>query len=120
VFERLSLPGFHRIARLDLLTLLGRLGVYEMRAGSGHFGVGNDDSELAAKRVFGIGERSVLEARAAELVSAAAVPLDALDLALFNFGRPDSRATLGSRAVPDDDSRDRIRGALGVGTTADV
>jgi hypothetical protein len=120
VFERLSLPGFHRIARLDLLTLLGRLGVYEMRAGNLHFGVGNDESELAAKRVFGIGERTVLESRAAELADAAQVPLESLDLALFNFGKPDTRATLGSAATPDDATRDRIRGALGVGATADV
>jgi hypothetical protein len=120
VFERLSLPGFGRIPRLDLLTLLGRLGVYELRASSLHFGIGNDDSELAAKRVFGIGERSVLEARASELADAAGVPLESLDLALFNFGRPDSRATLGSSAVADEATRDRIRAALGVSATADV
>lgn len=120
VFERLAIAGFGRIPRLDLLTLLGRLGVFDMRAGSLHFGLGNDDSELAAKRVFGIGDRALLESRAAELAEATAVPLEALDLALFNFGRPDGRASLGSSAVPDAELRDGIRGALGVGATADV
>ena len=33
-FERLALPGLHRDARFDLLVTLGRLGVYDMRAGS--------------------------------------------------------------------------------------
>jgi hypothetical protein len=62
----------------------------------------------------------VLESRAAELVTEAEVPIEALDLALFNFGKPDARATLGSTVTPDDESRYRIRGVLGVGATADV
>ena len=41
-FERLALPGLHRDARFDLLVTLGRLGVYDMRAGSLAFGGAND------------------------------------------------------------------------------
>ena len=116
VFERLALPGLHRGARFDLLTSLGRLGRYELRAGRLHFG-GNDDTELAAKRVFGIGAREVLEQRAADLAEEAGVPLEALDLALHNFGNPEARATLGSTVDPAPAERDRIRASLGVAGT---
>jgi len=54
---------------------------------------------VAAKRVFGIGDPFLLERRAADLAEACQVPLEALDLALFNWGRPeDARATLGAQA----------------------
>ena len=72
-----------------------------------------DPAVLAAKRVFGIGDTINLERRAGELVEAAGVPPDALDLALFNFGRaPGTRATMGSTAQPDEALRERIRHAL--------
>ena len=96
VFERLSLPGFHRAARFDLLTMLGRLGMVALSADSLHLGA-NDATEIAAKRVFAIGDRAVLERRAAELAETADVPLEALELALFNWGRAEpERATLGA------------------------
>ena len=63
-FERLALPGLDRGARFDLLATLGRLGVYELRAGALGFG-GNDTVTLAAKRVLGIGDPLLLERRAA-------------------------------------------------------
>ncbi|HKO28173.1 MAG TPA: hypothetical protein VJU80_12005 [Solirubrobacteraceae bacterium] len=95
VFERLALPGFHRDARFDLLVTLGHLGVFELRAGSLELG-GSDEHTSAAKRAFGIADRLLLERRAEMLAGACGVPLEALDLGLFNWGRPPGeRATLG-------------------------
>jgi hypothetical protein len=99
VFERLALPGLHRHARFDLLVTLGWLGVFELRAGSLRFG-GANEVTIAAKRALGIGDPLLLERRAAELASACGVPLDALDVALYNWGRG-TRATLG--LGPDSD-----------------
>jgi hypothetical protein len=111
VFERLALPGLHRGARYELLVSLGRLGVYDLRAESLHLGTargaagGEDDAALAAKRVFGIGDPLLLDRRAMTLAEAAGVPLEALDLALFNWSRPAGagRATLGftPESLPD-------------------
>ena len=100
LFERLALPGLTRAARYELLVTLGRLGVYELRADSLHLGTGRvsgeDEASLAAKRVFGIGDPLLLDRRAAALAKAADVPLEALDLALFNWAARE-RATLGFR-----------------------
>jgi hypothetical protein len=93
VFERLSLPGFERGPRFDLLTTLGRTGVYELRAGALQLG-SSDPVTLGAKRVFGIGDPLLLERRAAELADACGVPLEALDVGLYNWERG-SRARLG-------------------------
>ncbi len=114
VFERLALPGFHRDARFDLLVTLGRLGVYELEAGSLQLG-GANESTLAAKRIFGIGDQLLLERRAAELAQAAAVPLEALDVGLYNWGRGE-RATLGlgEDAEPDPGALESTREALGL------
>ncbi len=119
VFERLALPGLHRAARFDLLTALGRLGLYDLRADSLHLGTG-DATEVAAKRVFAIGDRAVLEHRATDLAGAAGVPLDALDLAFVNWASPGDRITLGSRATPDAAIRDSTLAALGVTAPARV
>jgi len=108
VFERLSLPGLHRAARYELLVALGRLGIYDLRADSLHLGTGRgagtveDEALSAAKRVFGIGDPLLLDRRAGALAEATAVPLDALDLALYNWSAPE-RATLGFRpaAAPE-------------------
>jgi hypothetical protein len=93
VFERLALPGFGRDARFDLLVALGRLGVFELRAGTLALG-GSDDVTLAAKRAFGIGDALLLERRAGALAEACELPLDALDVALYNWHHTE-RATLG-------------------------
>ena len=103
VFERLALPGLHRGARYELLVVLGRLGVQDLRADSLHLGTGRgavageDEAALAAKRVFGIGDPLLLDRRAGALADAAGVPLEALDLALYNWSQPadGERATLG-------------------------
>jgi len=86
IYERLALPGLHRRARYDLLITLGRLGRYPLAAPA--LLLTEDDAvTLAAKRVFGIGDRLTLERRARKLAAAAAVPIEALDLALENWTR---------------------------------
>lgn len=117
-FERLALPGFHRTARFDLLTTLGRTGRYDMRAGSLLLSgaSAHDDTAVAAKRVFGIADPLLIDRRAAALAEAAEVPLEALDLALFNWQRGDERrATLGAghAARADTSGRERAAAALG-------
>ena len=117
LFERLALPGFSRAARYDLLVTLGRVGLYEMSADSLRLAIpraagGEDATALAAKRVFGIGDPLLLDRRAAAFAEAASVPLEALDLALFNWAAP-QRATVGYRPAeePDDSG---IASALGL------
>jgi len=114
VFERLALPGLHRDARFDLLVTLGHLGVYELRAGALQLG-GENDVTVAAKRALGIGDSLLLERRAAELAQACGVPLEALDVGLYNWGR-EQRATLGlgAGAEPDPATLQSARAALGL------
>ena len=96
VFERLALPGLGRGPRYELLVSLGRLGIVDLRPSSLQFS--DDDTTTAAKRVFGIGDKILLERRARALADAAGVPIEALDLGLFNWGaRGGARATYGSR-----------------------
>ena len=112
-FERLALPGLERGARFDFLVTLGRLGVLELRAGSLRFGT--DAATLAAKRVFGIGDTILLERRAADLAGVVDLPLDVLDLALFNWAQPaGQRAEMGSGAAADPAVRAAVAAALGV------
>ena len=112
-FERLALPGLHRDARFDLLVTLGRLGVYDLRAGSLALG-GANDVTVGAKRALGIGDPLLLERRSADLAQACAVPLEALDLGLHNWQRAE-RATLGlgPDAEADPDEVERVEAALG-------
>ena len=116
VFERLALPGFGRGARYDLLVTLGRLGVFDLRPGSLQLGVREEDPVvIAAKRVFGIGDPLLLDRRASELADTAEVPIEALDLALFNWAQPGERTRGGADAdAADPDARERAAGALGV------
>jgi hypothetical protein len=102
VFERLSLPGLDRGVRFDLLTTLGRAGVYELRAGALQLG-GADPVTLGAKRVFGIGDPLLLQRRAAELTAACELPLEALDVGLYNWERG-SRARLGMDPLDEPDA----------------
>jgi hypothetical protein len=107
------------MGRYDLLATLGRLGLYELRGedlrlGAGR-GAGGDDLTLAgAKRVFAIGDPLLLERRAAALAEAVSVPVEALDLALANWGTA-QRATLGfSPLTRDDGALERAGEALGL------
>jgi hypothetical protein len=113
-FERLALPGLHRDARFDLLVTLGRLGMYDVRAGSLQFG-GDNEPTIAAKRALGIGDTLLLERRAAELAEAAELPLEALDLGLYNWG-VGTRCTIGLEptAEPDPAVLEAVRAALGL------
>ena len=95
VFERLSLPGLDRGARFDFLVTAGRLGLADVQGAAMHFG--DDATTLAAKRVFGIGDPMLLARRATDLAEATELPLEALDLALFNWGQPNGgRVTMGA------------------------
>jgi hypothetical protein len=114
-YERLSFPGFHRAGRMDFLAAAGRVGIVDLLPGSLHF-QGSAPTTVAAKRVFGIGDAMLLERRARALADAAGVRLEALDLALYNFGAGDERATLGApEDVADRVDRAAIEAALGLG-----
>ncbi len=114
VYERLALPGLHRDARYDLLVTLGRLRVYELHGGTLQLG-GDNEVTVAAKRALGIGDPLLLERRAAELARAARVDLEALDLALYNWGGGE-RTGLGIDAGEDVDEAtlEGVRRALGL------
>lgn len=114
VFERLALPGFHRDSRFDLLVTLGRAGLFELRAAKLHLG-GENDVTVAAKRALGIGDPLLLERRAARLADECGLPLEALDLGLYNWGRGE-RATLGlgPPAVSDPELVSSARAGLGL------
>lgn len=118
-FERLSLPGLHREARFELLVTLGRTGRHAMSAGSLFLGAAAPGSHVAvaARRVFGIADPMLIDRRATELAHACQAPLEALDLALFNWqiGPDGERATMGARdANAHEAERDRAAAALGV------
>jgi hypothetical protein len=130
VFERLALPGFGRVGRFDLLVTLGRLGLYELRADSLHLSArpgarpaaaagtpaaGEEATMAAAKRVFAIGDPIHIERRAAALAEAIATPVEALDLALWNWSLDpeQERATLGfPSSTEDSHAVERALGAL--------
>jgi hypothetical protein len=115
VFERLgSLAAMDRGPRYDLLVTLGRLGVYELQAGSLHVG-GNDRVTIAAKRILGIGDTLLLQRRAADLAEACGLPVEALDLGFFNWERG-SRTSGGlpPDAEPDPQLVTSARAALGL------
>ena len=79
--------------------------------------MGDDETSIAAKRVFGIGDPLLIDRRAHELVDACRVPLEVLDLALYNWGQgPDaSRVTLGAGEQAGEETvRERVGAALGV------
>ena len=117
LYERLALPGLSRAGRYDALVTLGRLGLYELRAESLHLAAprgtaGEDQVVSSAKRVFGIGDPILLDRRASALAEAAGVPIEALDLALFNWGSP-QRATMGFRPAEEPDGAG-VAAALGL------
>lgn len=131
IFERLALPGLPRWGRFELLVLLGRLGPYEMSADSLHLAAagvaprsadgaqmgrsGSGDQALAAaKRIFGISDALLLERRAKRLAEELSAPLEAIELALFNWFAP-QRATLGFAGdLRDEQAMSRGADALGL------
>jgi hypothetical protein len=115
-FERLALPGFGRAARYELLVLLGRLGVFALRPWSLQLAADAlDPTVVAAKRALGIGDPLLLQRRAADLAGALGAPIEALDLALTNWTRPeDERIVAGATVGIDPERRGAIGSALGV------
>jgi len=86
LYERLgSLPGMSRDARFELLTVLGTLGIFEIKVGRLHL-AGENETTVAGKRVFGIGDTLLLDRRAQALAEICELPLVALDLGLHNWG----------------------------------
>lgn len=114
IFERLQFGGLSRDTRFELLTTLGRLGLYELRAGRLLLS-GENEATWAAKRALGIADPLLLERRAAALAEACGVELEALDLALHNWGAG-GRAETGLPAELDGDGAvlERARVALGL------
>ena len=100
VFERLSLPGFGRARRFDLLSALGAAGRYELTAGELFLGGEDDPATLAAKRLLVSGDRLLLERRARELAEACRLPLAAFDRGLAVWGTPN--APVDREAEPPD------------------
>jgi hypothetical protein len=117
-FERLGLPGFGRPQRVELLVTANRLGLVELDAWTLHLGAASalDPVAVAAKRILGIGDPVLLQRRQRELAAGVGIPVDALDLALYNFSGPgpEGRVTVGSQSTVDPDERARIGAALGV------
>ena len=110
LFERLAVQGFGRPGRYELLVSLGRLGVVDVRPST--LQLTDDATTVAAKRVFGIGDKMLLERRARELADAVALPIETLDLALFNWAAPGrGRATMGSAVAPSGESIAAVLGA---------
>ncbi len=113
LFERLAVQGFGRPGRYELLVSLGRLGVADVRPST--LQLTDDATTVAAKRVFGIGDKMLLERRARELADATELPIEALDLALFNWAAPQrGRATMGSTVQASGDAAAAIAAVLGV------
>ena len=113
LFERLALPGFGRAGRYELLVMLGRLGVVQARPAA--LQLTDDATTVAAKRVFGIGDKLLLERRAGALARAAELPIEALDLALFNWAAAGTgSARLGARAAVPDELREAAAAALDI------
>ena len=70
---------------------------------------------MASKRVLGIGDPLLLQRRAGDLGTGVGVPIEALDLALANWLRPEGeRITAGATIGPEGPLRDAIGAALGV------
>jgi hypothetical protein len=118
LFERFALPGLGRTGRYEVLVTLGRLGLYELRPDSLHLGpvrgLGEDPTTAAAKRVFGIADPILLERRARALADAAAVPIEALDLALANWSAAERAGVGFGPEAADETATELGRAALGL------
>jgi hypothetical protein len=108
VFERLSLPGFGRAPRFELLATVGAAGLYPLEADGLHIGAEDDAATVAAKRLLVSGDTRLLDRRASDLAAACQVPLAALDRGLAVWGTPGAAVDLAAE-VPAP-----IRAALGL------
>jgi hypothetical protein len=123
--ERLGLLGIARWGRYGMLVTLGRLGIFELRAGSLYFAttatrparaaaVPADLAMAAAKRVFGIGDSLLLDRRALELAYACSVPIEALEEALANWAAPERASGGFDLDTCDRDALARAQAAIGI------
>jgi hypothetical protein len=117
-FERLGLPGFGRPQRMEFLVLGQRLGLVELDPWTMHLSAATptDPVALSAKRLLGIGDPVLLQRRQRELAHGVDVPVESLDLALFNWAMPADaeRYVAGATVELDSGERDRIARALGL------
>ncbi|MCW2992795.1 MAG: hypothetical protein JWQ18_290 [Conexibacter sp.] len=117
-FERLGLPGFGRPQRMEFLVLGHRLGLVDLDPWTMHLSASTptDPVSLSAKRLLGIGDPVLLQRRQRELAHGVDVPVESLDLALYNWSAPAEaeRYAAGSTATLDGAERDRIARALGL------
>jgi hypothetical protein len=117
-FERLGFPGFGRPHRVEFLVLLHRLGLVDLDPWTMHLSAAapTDPVALAARRILGIADPVLLQRRQRELAHAAGVPVEAVELAFYNWSAPtpEARITAGSAAEADPDERARIARALGL------
>lgn len=107
LFERLSLPGFGRAPRFELLAGLAAAGRYELEADSLHLG-GEDPTTVAAKRALVSGDVLLLERRARALADAAGLRIAALDRGLADWNAPGALAEAPAPRLDD------VRRALGL------
>lgn len=107
LFERLSIPGFGRAQRFELLAGLGAAGRYELEADGLHLG-GEDPTTIAAKRALVSGDVLLLERRARALADATGLPIAALDRGLTDWN------AAGSLPEVESPRLDAVRRALGL------
>ena len=109
VFERLSLPGFGRARRFDLLTALGAAGLYELTAGELFTRARGRPDHARRQAAAGVRRPLLLERRARELADACGLPLAALDRGLAVWGTPGAAVDLAGEPPA------AVRAALGCG-----
>jgi hypothetical protein len=117
-FERLAYSGFSRPSRMEFLVLSHRLGLVELDPWTMHLSAATptDPVALGAKRLLGIGDPVLLQRRQRELALGIEVPIEALDLGLYNWNGPadEPRVTAGATIDIDPAERKRIASALGL------
>jgi hypothetical protein len=116
-FERLGLPGFGRAHRIEFLVMAHRLGIADLDPWTLHLGSAapTDPVAIAAKRILGIGDPVLLQRRQRELAHGVGVPVESLDVALYNWSArsPEARVRAGASVEADPDERARIAAVLG-------
>jgi len=117
-FERLAFSSFGRPQRMEFLVLAHRLGLVELDPWTMHLSAATatDPVALGAKRLLGIGDPVLLQRRQRELAHGIDVPIEALDLGLYNWNAPMDapRVKAGATVDADPAERKRIASALGL------
>jgi hypothetical protein len=117
-FERLAFSSFGRPQRMEFLVLGHRLGLVDLDPWTMHLSAATptDAVALGAKRLLGIGDPVLLQRRQRELAHGMDVPVESLDLALYNWNAPmdAERYRAGATVDADPAERKRIASALGL------